>query len=249
MAFIASGNACTTPWSVMAIALCPQSIARWIYFFTGVTPSILLIWVCRCSSTRFSSAVSIRGTGGCPNMIFFAIRLISLEYLSNCTSPCTRRYAPFFNFSVISPSKIVFFTKNFTVVESLKSVISKDTIYLSPLISRDSTLKIFPSIVTFSPTIFVSTILETDPLHSLPNRTPFGKEGVELPVLLLSPPEGTGAVTIWRRSSSVLFSRSFSSRSRSSAEEGVFLNCIKSCCPVSSKIIWLSSSSSFFRAR
>ena len=108
--------------------------------FCTVTPSILLICVCRCSSTRFSSASSIRGAGAAAVMIFFAIISISLVYLSNCTSPCTRRYLPFLILSLSSASKTLFFTKNFTVVESLKSVISKETIYFSPRISLGSML-------------------------------------------------------------------------------------------------------------
>ena len=56
----ASGKAWTTPWSVMAMALWPQRAAVATASFTLVRPSMVLILVCRCSSTRFSGAVSIR---------------------------------------------------------------------------------------------------------------------------------------------------------------------------------------------
>lgn len=57
-AFIASGKACTTPWSVMATALCPQDAARATKSAASETPSIADILVCMCSSTRFSEALS-----------------------------------------------------------------------------------------------------------------------------------------------------------------------------------------------
>ena len=57
-AFIASGNACATPWSVMAIALCPHECARLINVPASVIASIADILVWRCSSTRFFSALS-----------------------------------------------------------------------------------------------------------------------------------------------------------------------------------------------
>ena len=55
---MASGKACTTPWSVMAIAGCPHSTALFIKALTGVTPSIELIFVCIWSSTLFLLALS-----------------------------------------------------------------------------------------------------------------------------------------------------------------------------------------------
>ena len=58
----AIGNACATPWSVIAIAGCPQSFARFTIFSISTTLSISLITVCICNSTRFSSDVSTLGT-------------------------------------------------------------------------------------------------------------------------------------------------------------------------------------------
>ena len=63
----ASGNACATPWSVMAMARWPQDSARLTTFLslpslgpTWVRASMAESVVCRWSSTRFSGALSIR---------------------------------------------------------------------------------------------------------------------------------------------------------------------------------------------
>ena len=61
----ASGNAWHTPWSVTAIAGKPQLIARFISAVALDTPSMLLIWVCMCSSTRLRGAWSSRTTFFC----------------------------------------------------------------------------------------------------------------------------------------------------------------------------------------
>ena len=56
----ASGNDCTTPWSVTAMALCPHAAACLMRSVALAQASIVLNVVCRCSSTRFSGAVSDR---------------------------------------------------------------------------------------------------------------------------------------------------------------------------------------------
>ena len=53
-AFMASGKDWATPWSVMAMALWPQAAACFTTAAVSVKASILLMVVCRCSSTRFS---------------------------------------------------------------------------------------------------------------------------------------------------------------------------------------------------
>ncbi|EJW92921.1 secreted protein [gut metagenome] len=45
-AFMASGKDCKTPWSVMAMALCPQAAACLTASAVTVNASILLITVC-----------------------------------------------------------------------------------------------------------------------------------------------------------------------------------------------------------
>ena len=65
----ASGKACATPWSVIAIARWPHCAARHSSAAVELMPSIALMLVCKCSSTRFiPSALSCR-TG------FFALTM------------------------------------------------------------------------------------------------------------------------------------------------------------------------------
>ena len=56
----ASGKACTTPWSVMAMALWPHFAACLMRSPGDAQASMVEKEVCRCSSTRFSVAVSLR---------------------------------------------------------------------------------------------------------------------------------------------------------------------------------------------
>ena len=58
-ACFASGKACTTPWSVIAIDFIPQDAALFIKSVAEETPSIWLICVCKCNSTLFLLALSI----------------------------------------------------------------------------------------------------------------------------------------------------------------------------------------------
>ena len=72
----ASGKACSTPWSVMATAGCPHLAACLIRSLAEDRPSIVLIWVCMCSSTRLRSAVSLR-VGLSSRMMSSTITVIS----------------------------------------------------------------------------------------------------------------------------------------------------------------------------
>ena len=60
----ASGKDWATPWSVMAMAGWPQAMACLMTEAVSVRASMLDILVWRCSSTRFSGAVSSRGLWG-----------------------------------------------------------------------------------------------------------------------------------------------------------------------------------------
>ena len=77
----ASGNACTTPWSVIAIDFIPHFIALFIKSSADVTASIWLIFVCICNSTLFTSALSclISFFTPFPSIIVFAITVNSFE--------------------------------------------------------------------------------------------------------------------------------------------------------------------------
>ena len=57
-----SGKDWHTPWSVTAMAGKPQLIARFIRSVALDTPSMVLICVCMCSSTRLRGAWSSRVT-------------------------------------------------------------------------------------------------------------------------------------------------------------------------------------------
>ena len=57
-----SGNACTLPWSVIPMAVWPQRSAVSSNSSGRMIASIVLILVCKCSSTRFSGASSLRLT-------------------------------------------------------------------------------------------------------------------------------------------------------------------------------------------
>jgi len=57
-AFMASGNDCAQPWSVIAMARWPQAAACLTAAAVSVSASMEDMVVCRCSSTRLSGAVS-----------------------------------------------------------------------------------------------------------------------------------------------------------------------------------------------
>ena len=60
----ASGKDWSTPWSVMAMAGWPQLSARLTTALASVSASMADMRVCKCSSTRFSGALSILGGSG-----------------------------------------------------------------------------------------------------------------------------------------------------------------------------------------
>ena len=89
-AFHMSGKAWATPWSVTAIAGIPQYAARFTTAFGSVSASIAEKRVCRCSSTRFSFALSGR-------TVFFVFTMLrgsmtmSSSNLDQFTWPWIRR--------------------------------------------------------------------------------------------------------------------------------------------------------------
>ena len=72
----ASGKDCTTPWSVTATALWPHAAACLMRSVAVAQASMVEKVVCRCSSTRFSAAVS-RRTGFSASMMSLTISTIS----------------------------------------------------------------------------------------------------------------------------------------------------------------------------
>ena len=85
----ASGNACTTPWSVIAIDFIPHFIALFIKSLADVMASIWLICVCICNSTLFTSALSCLISFFTPvdSIMVFAMTVNSFEKLSICAFP------------------------------------------------------------------------------------------------------------------------------------------------------------------
>ena len=89
----ASGNACTTPWSVIATAGCPHCAARLMRSLAEDTPSISLMLVCMCSSMRLRSAVSWR-MGFSRASMSSTIITRPCSKLSIFTSPRTANHLP-----------------------------------------------------------------------------------------------------------------------------------------------------------
>ena len=91
----ASGNAWTTPWSVIAIDFIPHFIALFIKSVADVIASIWLIWVCICSSTLFTSLLSclISFFNPSVSIIVFAITVNSFENVSIWAVPAS--FIPF----------------------------------------------------------------------------------------------------------------------------------------------------------
>ena len=149
----ASVNACTAPWSVIAIALWPHDFALFMMSFTSETPSISLILVWQCSSTLFSMLLS--NLGVVKSGIFFIPAKkdspISWSNLSIVVTPLILMKFPFFRCSINS-SRCSFFTKILAAIVSVKSVMTILTIVFSPFrSSRISVSMICPRITT-SPT-------------------------------------------------------------------------------------------------
>ena len=137
------------PWSVTASALCPQEMAVPMRSFTSDTPSISLIFVWQCSSTRFWALVSIRRTrkSGIFLMPTTEPMVSSLSNLSMVVTPLSLMKPPCFRPPRMS-LKNSFFVKILMLMVSVKSVTFMMMIVFSPRISRVSRLLIWPRTVT-----------------------------------------------------------------------------------------------------
>ena len=140
----------------MAMALCPHFMARLMMSLTSETPSISLIFVWQCSSTRFTGLVSIRvdTKDGIFLIPMTEPMVSSLSNLSMVVTPLILRNAPFFK-SPISSGRFSFFVKILSTMESVKSVTDIMIIVFSPRISLVSNVIICPRMTTspISPTM------------------------------------------------------------------------------------------------
>ena len=155
-AFMASGYACATPWSVIAMAGIPHEYARFIKSFALVTPSIADMFVCKCSSTRFFSALSTT-FGMATILIFDTIILVSWSKLSYCAVPLASTAIPHFNSNI--PLHFSGAPITFNVIEPVKSVILIEIILFLFLESLTSIENICPHTTTlpvFAVTFFSS---------------------------------------------------------------------------------------------
>ena len=107
----------------MAMALCPHFIACFMMSVTSLTASMSLIFVWQCSSTRFSTALSIRFTRKSFICMMPFTRPIEISWskVSSDASPFIFMKAPAFTFSFIS-SACSFCKKSFVLIVSVKSV-------------------------------------------------------------------------------------------------------------------------------
>ena len=167
--WFASGNAWTTPWSVIAIALCPHSYACLIICFASETPSISLILVWQWSSTRFSGLVSIL------EEVNGAIFLIpATDAIVSSLSKRSMLVTPFnlIKFLTFTPSKISstcsFLANSFIIIESVKSVIANIIIVFSPRMARVSRLIICPRMQTSPISVWTELNGMTSSSKSLP---------------------------------------------------------------------------------
>ena len=148
----------------MAIALCPHFMARLTISLTSETPSMSLILVWQCSSTRLSMLVSIRTVVKSAHFFIPTMEPIvsSLSNLSMVATPLTFTNLPL----SISPNKSLtssFLANIFNTMVSVKSVIEKIIIVFSLRISLVSTERIFPRITTspIGPSIFSISIVSS----------------------------------------------------------------------------------------
>ena len=148
----------------MAIALCPQSCARFTIAFTSDTPSMSLIFVWQWSSTRFTGLVSFRV------VVKSGIFLIpvtdpivsSPSNLSIVVTPFIFKNAPLLISLKISGS-CSFLVNIFTIIVSVKSVTANIMIVFSLRISLVSNWMTFPRMVIspISPTTCESSIVSS----------------------------------------------------------------------------------------
>ncbi len=169
VSWFATGKAATFPWSVIAMAVCPHSMARLIISFTSATPSISLIFVWQWSSTLFSTAVSMRFT---VKSLHFLIpttdpTVSSPSNRSIVVTPLSFTNAPGLTCGIISGS-CSFLANIFTVIVSVKSVTSKIKIVFSPRISLVSSAIIFPRITSSPISVWICSIGVGSSSKSLP---------------------------------------------------------------------------------
>ena len=130
---------------MIASALCPQLWARLSRSFTSVTPSISLIFVWQCSSTRFLGAVSFLDSVKSLILRMPATDEIvnSPSNLSMAVTPLTFKKLPSFTSPRMSGS-CSFLRNNLILIVSVKSVTAKVKIVFSLRISLVSILMTFP---------------------------------------------------------------------------------------------------------
>ncbi len=129
----------------MAMAGCPHSWARVTISFTSDTPSISLIFVWQCNSTRLRLLVSIRllVKSGIFTIPITEPMANSLSYLSRATIPLIFTKAPFFT-SPWMVASCSFRTNILARMVSVKSVMLNIKILFWFRISRTSRSMIFP---------------------------------------------------------------------------------------------------------
>ena len=157
---------------MIASALCPHFLARLIISLTSETPSISLILVWQCSSTRFLVLLSMRAV--VKSGIFITPTtdpiVSSLSNVSFTVTPFIFKKAPIFK-SVVSSARCSLCTNIFTLMVSVKSVISKLTIVRSLRISRVSNARTLPFITTSPISPQISSILILSSSKSRPKIT------------------------------------------------------------------------------
>ena len=155
-ASIASGKAWTTPWSVIAIALCPHCDACFTSFLVWHNASIDDICVCAWSSTRFLSALSTLGFLS-SSLIPLIVIVSSLLKVSYITSPFILTLVP----SLIllrTLSWFKSFKNNLQLIELVLSVTSAIRSIFPFLSSFVSILNISPTIQTVFAFLSISHI-------------------------------------------------------------------------------------------
>ena len=134
----------------MAMALCPHFMARLMMSLTSETPSISLIFVWQCSSTRFTGLVSIRvdTKDGIFLIPMTEPMVSSLSNRSIVVTPLIFKNAPFATPPFLISSRYSFLQNIFTMIVSVKSVMENIRIVFSPRIGRSSIDRICPRMTT-----------------------------------------------------------------------------------------------------
>ena len=168
----ASGKDWATPWSVMAMAGWPQRMASWMTSLVSVRASMLLIFVCRWSSTRFTGAVSCRSWWSIA-LMFWGSSWMSLPSQVGSIFPWTTSHMP--GFTALSRAWASRAARFFwTVTEPVPSVMSKLSRHRpGRRVSRHSKEKTLPDttavpIFTFSADMGPGLALTGPPIKILP---------------------------------------------------------------------------------